>query len=148
VAALTAYEIGTAPLPKIGSTGGVWGNSHQFVLPRKKTKDENQANASRFFINWFTQNAAAWAKSAKVPARTDLAQGGEFKAIKGLSSFAEDVQFTHFPPSVAGIGDALAELYTGVQSAVLLKQDPAAALTTAANRANRILADNKKKYGA
>jgi hypothetical protein len=31
---------------------------------------------------------------------------------------------------------------------VLLKQDPAGALTAAANRANRILADNKKKYGA
>ncbi|WP_433305895.1 ABC transporter substrate-binding protein [Actinoplanes sp. CA-030573] len=148
VAALTTYKIGTAPLPKIGSTGGVWGNSHQFVLPRKKDNDANKANASRFFINWFTQQAAAWAKSAKVPARNDLAQGAEFKAMTALQSFAADVQFTHFPPSVAGIGDALAQLYTGVQSAVLLKQDPAAALNAAADKANKILADNKKKYGA
>jgi multiple sugar transport system substrate-binding protein len=148
VAALTTYKIGTAPLPKIGSTGGVWGNSHQFVLPRKKDNDANKANASRFFINWFTQHSADWAKSAKVPARTDLAQSADFKAIPGLSSFAQDVQFTHFPPSVAGIGDALAQLYTGVQSAVLLKQDPASALNQAADKANKILADNKKKYGA
>ncbi|HEX5199158.1 ABC transporter substrate-binding protein [Paractinoplanes rhizophilus] len=148
VTTLKTYEIGTAQLPKIGSTGGVWGNSHQFVLPRKKDNDANKANASRFFINWFTQQAAAWAKSAKVPARTDLAQSAEFKALTDLQSFAADVQFTHFPPSVAGIGDALAELYTGVQSAVLLKQAPADALTTSANRANKILADNKKKYGA
>ena len=81
-------------------------------------------------------------------ARTDLAQSADFKAIPGLSSFAQDVQFTHFPPSVAGIGDALAQLYTGVQSAVLLKQDPASALNQAADKANKILADNKKKYGA
>jgi len=148
VSALKTYEIGTAPLPKIGSTGGVWGNSHQFVLPRKKENDADKTNASRFFINWFTQHAADWAKSAKVPARNDLAQSADFKAIPGLQSFAEDVKFTHFPPSVAGIDDALAELYTGVQSAVLLKQDPAGALTAAANRANKILADNKKKYGA
>ncbi|WP_433363359.1 ABC transporter substrate-binding protein [Actinoplanes sp. CA-142083] len=148
VTALKAYEIGTAPLPKIGSTGGVWGNSHQFVLPRKKDNDANKANASRFFINWFTQQAAAWAKSAKVPARNDLAQSADFKALTNLQSFAADVQYTHFPPSVAGIGDALAQLYTGVQSAVLLKQSPADALTSAADKANKILADNKKKYGA
>ncbi|HEY0534457.1 MAG TPA: hypothetical protein VGD29_22955 [Actinoplanes sp.] len=83
-----------------------------------------------------------------MPAQNALAQSADFKAIPGLQSFAQDVQFTHFPPSVAGIDDALAELYTGVQSAVLLKQDPAAALTAAAGRANKILADNKKKYGA
>jgi multiple sugar transport system substrate-binding protein len=148
VAALKTYEIGTAQLPKIGSTGGVWGNSHQFVLPRKKDTDANKANASRFFINWFTQNAIPWAKSAKVPARNDLAQSADFKALTGLQSFAADVQFTHFPPSVAGIGDALAQLYTGVQSAVLLKQAPADALSSAADKANKILADNKKKYGA
>ena len=65
-----------------------------------------------------------------------------------LQSFAADVQFTHFPPSVAGIGDALAELYNGVNSAVLLKQDPASALNAAADKANKILTDNKKKYGA
>ena len=148
VAALKTYEIGTAPLPKIGSTGGVWGNSHQFVLPRKKDNDANKANASRFFINWFTQNAIPWAKSAKVPAGNDLARSADFTSLTALQSFAADVQFTHFPPSVAGIGDALARLYTGVQSAVLLKQDPAAALNAAADKANKILTDNKKKYGA
>lgn len=148
VASLTTYEIGTAPLPKIGSTGGVWGNSHQFVLPATKTQDADKSNASRFFINWFVQHSADWAKSAKVPARNDQAQGSGFKALTALQSFASDVPFTHFPPSVAGIDDALAELYTGVQAAVLLKQDPAAALGSAANRANKILTDNTKKYGA
>ncbi|GAA2576411.1 hypothetical protein GCM10010435_60650 [Winogradskya consettensis] len=145
---LKNFEIGTAPLPVIGSTGGVWGNSHQFVLPKKTTTDADKSNASRFFINWFTQHSADWAKSAKVPAKTSQAQSADFKAIAGLSSFAADVQFTHFPPSVAGIGDALTELYTGVQNAVLLKAEPAAALGAAADKANKILASNKKKYGA
>ena len=34
----------------------------------------------------------------------------------------------HFPPAVPGIGDALAELYTAVNDAVLGKADAAAAL--------------------
>jgi multiple sugar transport system substrate-binding protein len=148
VATLKTYEIGTAPLPKIGSTGGVWGNSHQFVLPRKKDNDANKANASRYFINWFTKNAITWAQSAKVPARKDLTTSPEFAALKNLTSFSQDVQYVHFPPSVAGIDDALAQLYTGVNNAVLLKQDPAAALSASASKANKILGDNKKKYGA
>jgi multiple sugar transport system substrate-binding protein len=148
VAALKTFEIGTAPLPKIGPNGGVWGNSHQFVLPRKTGNDANKANASRYFISWFTKNAVTWAESAKVPARKDLVDSPQFAAMTGLKSFGQDVQYVHFPPSVPGIGDALTELYTGVNNAVLLKQDPAGALSTAAQRATKILQDNSKKYGA
>jgi multiple sugar transport system substrate-binding protein len=53
----------------------------------------------------------------------------------------------HYPPSVAGIDDALAELYTAVNDAVLNKQSPKDALSAAAGRANRILTDNARKYG-
>lgn len=147
VATLTAYEIGTAPLPKIGPNGGVWGNSHQFVLPRKPNSDANKSNASRYFINWFTKNAITWAQSAKVPARKDLADSPQFAAMTSLKSFGDDVQFVHFPPSVPGIDDALTELYTAVNQAVLLKQAPAAALSAGASRANKIIQDNSKKYG-
>jgi multiple sugar transport system substrate-binding protein len=148
VAALKTFEIGTAPLPKIGPNGGVWGNSHQFVLPRKTGNDANKSNASRYFISWFTKNAITWAQSAKVPARKDLADSSEFAAMSALRSFGADVPNVHFPPSVPGIGDALTELYTAVNNAVLLKQDPAGALSSAAQRASKILQDNKKKYGA
>jgi multiple sugar transport system substrate-binding protein len=148
VSALKTFEIGTAQLPKIGGNGGVWGNSHQFVLPRKTSTDANKSNASRYFINWFTKNAITWAQSAKVPARKDLADSSEFASMTALKSFGEDVQYVHFPPSVPGIDDALTELYNGVNSAVLLKQEPAAALSSAASRASKILQDNSKKYGA
>jgi len=148
VAALKTFEIGTAQLPKIGPNGGVWGNSHQFVLPRTTTTDANKSNASRYFINWFTKNALTWAQSAKVPARLDLANSPQFAAMTSLKSFGADVQYVHFPPSIAGIDDALAELYTAVNQAVLLKQQPAAALANAATRATKILQDNAKKYGS
>ncbi len=144
---LKTPEIGLAPLPKIGSQGGVWGNSHQFVLPRTDGSDNNKTDASRFFINWFTRNALDWAKSAKVPARKDLADSPQFKAMSDLAPFGAEVPDVHFPPSVAGIGDAMAEMYTGVNKAVLGKQSPAQALKDSARRATRIVQDNKKKYG-
>jgi multiple sugar transport system substrate-binding protein len=147
VAKLTKPKIGTAQLPKIGSQQGVWGNSHQFVLPVSSSSDVNKSEAARYFINWFTQQGAAWAESAKVPAAKAQAAGAEFKKLTALTAFADEVPAVHFPPAVAGIGDALAKVYDAVNAAVLGKSDPAGALSTAAKGATGILADNKKRFG-
>ncbi len=144
---LTSPKIGLAPLPKIGSQGGVWGNSHQFVLPRNGSNDSNKQAAARYFIHWFTQNEAEWAQSAKVPAETSLQSSAEFTKLTDLKPFAQEVPDVHFPPSVAGIGDATAKLYDAIQSAVLGKSDPAGALRSSAKTATGILSSNKKKYG-
>ena len=45
-------------------------------------------------------------------------------------------------------GDALTELYTAVNSAVLGKASPQQALSDGAKKATSILQDNLKKYGA
>jgi multiple sugar transport system substrate-binding protein len=141
-------KIATAPLPKIGTQKGVWGNSHQFVLPKNGSSDPNKQAAARFFIHWFTSNEAEWAKSAKVPAETELAKSTAFtQGLSYLKSFADDVPAVHFPPAVAGIGDAAAKLYDAVQAAVLMKKSPESALSTSAKQASQIMADNKKKYG-
>lgn len=147
VAALTKFEIGVAPLPKVGSQGGVWGNSHQFVLPRTRGSDADKANASRYFINWFTKHEIDWAASAKVPASKALAQSTKFTSMTTLAQFGKEMDDVHFPPSVAGIGDALTELYTGINQAVLMKKKPADALSSSATRATKIIRDNAKKYG-
>lgn len=144
---LPSMRIGVAPLPKIGSRGGVWGNSHQFVLPSKRSGDPNKANASRYFIDWFTKQELNWATSAKVPASDALAASAQFKAMTTLEPFAKEVPDVHFPPSVAGIDDALAELYIAVNQAVLKKSSPSSALSSAAGRANTILKSNARKYG-
>ena len=147
VKTLTNTKIGLAPLPKIGSQGGVWGNSHQFVLPRNGSNDSNKQAAARYFIHWFTRHEIDWAESAKVPAEKSLAQSAEFKAMKQLAAFAEEVPDVHFPPSVAGIGDATAKLYDALQAAILGKSAPEAALSSSAKAAGQILESNKKKYG-
>jgi multiple sugar transport system substrate-binding protein len=141
-------KIVTAPLPKIGDSRGVWGNSHQFVLPRNGSNDANKQAAARYFIHWFTAHEAEWAKSAKVPAAKDLASSSNFtQGLSYLKSFADDVPYVHFPPAVAGISDATQKLYDAFQAAVLGKTSAAAALHTSAKQATDILSANKKKYG-
>jgi multiple sugar transport system substrate-binding protein len=147
VTKLTNTKIGLAQLPKIGDKGGVWGNSHQFVLPRTQGNDSNKVSAAAYFVNWFTQHSAEWAKSGKVPAAKTLAESSEFTAIEGLKPFADEVPDVHFPPAVAGVTDALTAMYDAVNAAVLGKNDPASALRSAANKASQILTQNKKKYG-
>ena len=140
-------KIGAAALPVIGDKAGVWGNSHQFVLPVNSAADANVTDASRYFINWFVQHDAEWAKSAKVPATKQGIDSAEFKAQTVLQPFAEEVTAVVFPPATAGIGDALAKVYDAVNAAVLGTKDPTSALNEAAQSANGILADNKAKFG-
>jgi len=148
VRGLKSTKIDFAPLPKIGPKGGVWGNSHQFVLPRNGSSNPNKQAAARFFIRWFTEREAEWAKSAKVPAETKLQKSSAFtQGLSYLKPFAEEVPDVHFPPSVAGIGDATQKLYDAIQAAVLGKSSAQAALSSSAKSATSILAANKKKYG-
>jgi multiple sugar transport system substrate-binding protein len=148
VRALKSVKIGFAPLPKIGPKGGVWGDSHQFVLPRNGSSDPNKQAAARFFIRWFTSNATEWCKSAKVPAETKQQHSTAFtQGLAYLKPFADEVPDVHFPPAVAGISDATQKLYDAIQAAVLGKASAQGALSSSAKSATNILAANKKKYG-
>jgi multiple sugar transport system substrate-binding protein len=144
----TSLEWGVGPVPQIGTEKGVWGNSHQFVQLRQLRPDQNKTDAARYFINWMSQRSAEWATSGKIPARKSVADGPEFKKLKEEFALAPESGYVHFPPAVPGIGDALAELYTAVNKAVLLKASPKDALSAGAKKATGILQDNKKKYGA
>jgi multiple sugar transport system substrate-binding protein len=141
-------EWGVAPLPNIGGTKAAWAGSHQFCLPKLKTPDQNKSTAARVFVNYVSQRSLEWAKGGQVPARKQVRESAEFKALKEQAALATQVDDLHFPPAVPGIGDALAELNKAVNEAVLLKAEPGKALADAAARADKILEANRKKYGA
>lgn len=137
-----------APVPTIGDQGGVWGNSHQFAIPRQTDPDTDKQDAARFFINYMSKHSLEWAKSGKVPAAKSVRESKGFEARKYEAPFAEELPDVRFPPPVAGISDALLELYAGVEAAVLLKKDPATALRDSAGKASKVIEDNAKKYGS
>ncbi|RIQ11050.1 ABC transporter substrate-binding protein [Jiangella rhizosphaerae] len=140
-------EWGVAPLPNIGGTQAAWAGSHNFVLPRQRSADENKQQAARVFINWVSQQSLAWAEGGQVPARNSVRESAEFQALPEQSALAQQVDYLHFPPPVPGIGDVLADFNQAVNEAVLLTKEPAAALSEAADRASKKLEENRERYG-
>lgn len=137
---------GVAALPNIGGKKAAWAGSHQFVLPTMKTPDTNKSTAARVFLNWISQQSLEWAKGGQVPARNEVRESAGFKALKEQSAIGAQINDLHFPPPLAGIGDALTEFYKGVTEAVNGK-NPKTAMSDAAGRADQVLAANVKKYG-
>jgi multiple sugar transport system substrate-binding protein len=140
-------NLGVAALPTIGDTPGVWAGSHQFVLPTLKTPDQNKSQAARVFLNWISQQSIEWAKAGQVPARNEVRDSAEFKALKSQATLGAQIDAVHFSPSTPGIADAYLEWEKALNESVLGLKEPQAALSDAAGRANKILEANKKKYG-
>lgn len=139
---------GCAPIPNIGGEQFTWSGSHQFVLPVQRNPDENKAKAARFLVNWISQQSHAWAEgAAQVPARNSVRDTPEFAELPYVTEFAKQVDYIRFVPPIPGIGDVMEEWTPGVSNAMLGRKPIADALGDAANRGNKILESNKKKYG-
>jgi multiple sugar transport system substrate-binding protein len=133
-------------LPRIGSVDAAWAGSHNFVLTRQRGTTDAQLEAARTFISWVSEQSAAWAVGGQVPARRSARESAEFAALAPQAAVAEQVDDLRFIPSVPGIVDALREIYTALNEAVLLTKAPAEALADAARRADQVLADNRDRY--
>ncbi len=138
---------GVAALPNIGGKPAAWAGSHQFVLPVLKTPDDNKSLAARVFLNWVSQKSIEWAKGGQVPARNSVRESPEFAALTEQATLAKQIDYLHFPPAVAGIGDAYVEFEKALNEVVAGGKDPKTALSDAAGRATKVLEANKKKYG-
>jgi multiple sugar transport system substrate-binding protein len=139
---------GAAPIPNIGGTQAVWASSHNFTVTKQAANDTNKAQAAKVFIKWISDHSIDWAKSGQVPARKSVRESPEFQQLEVQSIAAKELDFVKFPPAVAGIGDITTPTYElAVNEAVLGKKDPKAALDAATQKANDLLAENRKKYG-
>lgn len=138
---------GCAPVPQIGDQQATWAGSHNFVLPRQQSPDENKAQAARTFINWLSQHSLNWADAGMVPARRSVREDSGFQEKTSVLEFAKQIDYAHFTPPIPGIADTMPEWDKAVSNGMLGKQDIAAALKEAATKGNKILESNKKKYG-
>lgn len=142
----TDLEWGVTVLPNIGGQNAAWAGSHQFVLPVQKNADENKGQASRVFLNWISQKSLEWAKGGQIPARNEVRESAEFAELTDQAELAKQIDDLKFLPSVAGIGDAMVEFDKAVNEVTLGMKDPATTLNAAAERANKILEANAKRY--
>jgi multiple sugar transport system substrate-binding protein len=148
-AKVEGLEWGAAPVPQIGSEPAVWTSSHQLSVTRQTSQDENKQHAAREFLAYISESSAEWAGAGQIPARNSARESGEFEKLEVQSALAQQLDHVVFPPTVAGIGDVTGPTFeVAVNTVVLGKAEPKAALDEAAKKADSLLADNKKKYTA
>jgi len=140
---------GVAPVPTIGDRPAVWASSHNFVVMRQQEQDQNKLDAARIFISWISERSIEWAKSGQIPARNSVRESAQFQQLQTQSALAEQLPNVVFPPAVPGIGDITIPTYEkAVNEAVLGRKSVQDALTEAASVANKMLEENRQKYGA
>jgi len=139
---------GVAAVPQIGSKKSVWANSHNFtIVQQPKGSDANKVSASKVFINWLSEHSLDWAAGGQVPARNSVREDPKFKELTEVNTLAAELPDAAFPPAAAGIGDVTNLFYTAFNEAVLGKKQPKQALDDGVAKADKLLEDNRKKYG-
>jgi multiple sugar transport system substrate-binding protein len=144
---VSGLEWGVAPLPQIGTQRAAWAGSHNFVIVQQRKPDPSRIDAAKTFINWLSQHSLDWAQGGQIPARTPVRQEPGFAKLKDVNTLAQQLDYMHFAPALPGVGDAMDTMDAAVNEAVLLKKPAKQALDDAAARADKILAENLKKYG-
>jgi multiple sugar transport system substrate-binding protein len=138
---------GVAPLPRIGTQPAAWAGSHQFVQFKQRGRDDNKLTAGKVFINWISRHSIEWARGGQVPARKEIRDGAEFKALPEQSAIGTQIDNLHFLPPKPGIAEVMATMVTAINEAVLGRKEPAKALADGAAKADQLLEQNAKKYG-
>lgn len=139
---------GVAPVPQIGTKKAVWANSHNFTIVQQKNTDANKVAGAKVFINWLSQHSLDWAAGGQVPARNAVRDDPKFKELTEVSTLATELPDAAFPPAAPGIGDVTNLFYTAFNEAVLGKKSPKQALDDGVAKADKLLEDNRKKYGS
>jgi multiple sugar transport system substrate-binding protein len=139
---------GVAQVPQIGSKKAVWANSHNFtIVQQPRGADANKVSGAKVFINWLSQHSLDWAAGGQVPARKSVLEDPKFTALAEVNALAAELPDAAFPPAAPGIGDVNNLFYTAFNEAILGKKTPKQALDDGVAQADKLLEDNRKKYG-
>jgi multiple sugar transport system substrate-binding protein len=137
---------GISPVPTVGPSPGVWANSHQLVLFRSRTPDDNRLLAAKSFIRFLTEQSSAWSAAGMIPARSSAREKREFLQSP-QAAIASAIPAMHFLPPIPGVPDVQAQtLEIAVSEAVLGRLEPAAALQNAAGKATQLMRANQSKF--
>lgn len=147
--ALTKVNWTAAPVPQIGEKKAVWSSSTDWAFVNNAGKeDTNVTQAASVFVQWMNDHSLGWADTGELPADNKVRDDPKLlQQHPDLKPFLEELEYAHFETVSPGIVNAEAQINTAVNNAILLKQTPQAALSTAATKADQILQQNKQEYG-
>jgi multiple sugar transport system substrate-binding protein len=93
-------------------------------------------------------NSADWASTGELPAQNSVREDPALlQNYPALAPFLEELEYARYETVSPGITNAMAEVTTGVNEAVLGKKSPKEALDDAAAKATQLLQQNKAQYG-
>ncbi|MFI6510585.1 extracellular solute-binding protein [Streptosporangium sp. NPDC050855] len=138
---------GLSPLPVVGGTAAVWSSSHNFVMTSRAGGDPDKVRAAGLLIDHMSRLSARWAGAGMIPARTSVRLDPSLAGLPQIR-LAADPGVLRFLPSLPGVGDVQTKaLEPAVARAVLKEASPAEALKAGVALADRLLAENTRKYG-
>jgi multiple sugar transport system substrate-binding protein len=141
-------DFGAAPIPQIFDEPGVWGGSHTLAI--SSTAEGDTLQGVQYFIQWLSENSAAWGAAGQIPARNSAREAPEFTELEHMPDIAEQYDAAKFPPPIPGSADMLGG--PGGVTEKLLETltgggDPKPGLDEAAATYTEILQENKEQYG-
>lgn len=137
---------GVAPLPVIGEEQAVFAGSHQMVLMEREAWDPNERQASAVFIDWVIDHSLGWAEGGQIPAAAEVRESPEFAQLEYVPTFATELEDTFFPPSLPGIAESQAILWSALNEVLLGDRGPEEALKESALAANEALERSREQF--
>jgi multiple sugar transport system substrate-binding protein len=146
--ALQSVSWTAVPVPQIGTEKAVWSSSTHWMFPANKNQDPDKSAAAATFVKWMNDNSADWASTGELPAQNTVREDPALlQNYPALAPFLEQLEYAHYETVSPGITNAMAEVTTGVNEAMLGKKSPKEALDDAAAKATQLLKQNKAQYG-
>ena len=126
-----------APVPQFGPRRTAWAGTNLLCQPAGLSDDH--VRASWRLIKYLSDHSLTWASAGMVPARANVMQTAEFKAMTVQSEFARQVpDIVYEPPSTRYTGEVdFAD--TAVEAVLLNLATPERAMQEADRRINQLL---------
>ncbi len=135
-------------VPQIGTEKAVWSSSTDWIFPNNKGQDKNKTSAAVTFVNWMNENSSSWAQTGELPANNSVRNDPKLvESYPNLKPFLAELPYAHYETVSPGITNAVAEITTAVNEAILGKKTPKQALDDAATKADQLLKQNASQYG-
>jgi len=146
--ALAKTQWTATAVPQIGTQKAVWSSSTHWIFPNNKGQDKNKTSAAATFVSWMNDNSSSWAQTGELPAQNSVRDDPKLvQTYPNLKPFLAQLPYAHYETVSPGIGNAVAEITTAVNEAVLGKKTPKQALDDAASKADQLLKQNASQYG-
>jgi multiple sugar transport system substrate-binding protein len=138
-----ADDIEAAPLPQHDpNKKAVWGQSHQFALPRQANPDPEKRAAALKFMLWMSEHSVDWAQAGQVPARNtarEEALNSDNVYLKKLRVWASELPYVAFMPPHPLLLEVMPRIAANVEGVFLGQWSVEEGLKKAEDEVNAIL---------